>query len=297
MKPPHPIAALTAVALLLAFAGCDEPISQASFRSRPRVLVVVSSSDTLRLRDGKTHPTGYYLNELIVPVRKLVDQGYEVVFADPDGNPAPMDAHSASATHFGDDVAAYESYRKFHGGLKGLRNPKRLSTVIAEGLEPFVAVFFPGGHAPMEDLSQDQDVATVLRHFHQRGKPTAMICHGPIALVSTVQDPAAFLRAIESGDTEAASKHVGDWPYAGYRMSVFSTAEEKVAEAGQLGGDVRFYPDAALEAAGGNVEIAPPWTPHVVKDRELITGQNPGSDVQLADALLKELDAGKPQPK
>jgi len=169
--------------------------------------------------------------------------------------------------------------------------------VIQEGLDPFAAVFFPGGHAPMEDLSWDPDVATVLRHFHERGKPTALICHGPIALISTVQDPVEFLRAVESGDVHAQQQHVGDWPYAGYRMTVFSGAEEKLAEGGQLGGQVRFVADGALEAAGGKVDVAPPGTPHVVKDRELITAQNPGSDGELADALLGELDAGKPRPK
>lgn len=268
--------------------GCRHVVQETP---KPRILVIVSSKTSLHLRDGKSYPTGYYFNELAVPVRKLVDRGYEVVFANPEGNTPAMDKHSDSVIYFGNDPAVYESYRKFHDGLNGLQKPKKLSAVIQEGLDQYAAVFFPGGHAPLEDLSQDRDVARVLNHFHPTGKPTALICHGPISLISTVSDPAAFLRALEKGDSQEASKLASGWPYAGYRMTIFSTAEEQVAEGGSLGGKVRFYPDDALKAAGGNVEIAKPWSSQVVRDRELITGQNPNSDGQLAEELLRALEA------
>jgi putative intracellular protease/amidase len=72
---------------------------------------------------------------------------------------------------------------------------------------------------------------------------------------------------------------------------LIAPAEEQVAGGGDLGGRVRFYPDDALKAAGGKVEIAKPWASQVVRDRELITGQNPNSDGQLAEELVKVLDA------
>lgn len=266
------------------------PIADAS---TPKVLVVVSSKNTLQLRDGKTHPTGYFLNELIVPVKKLVDQGYEVVFANPGGNASTMDKTSDSADHFGKDEAVYASYRQFHDTLIGLKQPKKLSAVIEQGLDSYAAVFFPGGHAPMEDLVQDADVATVLKHFNQTGKPTAFICHGPIALISTVNDPQAFLQALESGEVEQASKLASGWLYAGYKMTIFSTAEELVAEETSLDGKVRFYPDAALTAAGGDVTVVEPWAPNVIQDRELITAQNPGSDGLLGEILVKAIEANK----
>lgn len=73
-------------------------------------------------------------------------------------------------------------------------------------------------------------------------------------------------------------------------MTVFSTVEEKQEEqAGHLGGYLTYYVEAALQAAGGRVTVAAPWSPHVVVDRELITGQNPMSDKALAAALLRAL--------
>ena len=72
-------------------------------------------------------------------------------------------------------------------------------------------------------------------------------------------------------------------------MTIFSTAEEQHAEAVQLGGKMLFYPDVALRAAGGNMNEAAPWQSNAVRDRELITGQNPFSDEALANLLLQAL--------
>ena len=55
------------------------------------------------------------------------------------------------------------------------------------------------------------------------------------------------------------------------------------------GRKVPFYVVNALETAGGRVETGDFFKPHVVQDRELITGQNPPSDHATAAALLTAL--------
>ena len=40
------------------------------------VLVVLSDADHLDLKDGKVFPTGFYLNELMQPVKLLLDAGH-----------------------------------------------------------------------------------------------------------------------------------------------------------------------------------------------------------------------------
>jgi hypothetical protein len=40
-------------------------------------LVVVSSANALELRDGKSYPTGFFLNEVAAPVRALMEAGCE----------------------------------------------------------------------------------------------------------------------------------------------------------------------------------------------------------------------------
>ncbi|MGA8443427.1 MAG: type 1 glutamine amidotransferase domain-containing protein, partial [Candidatus Sulfotelmatobacter sp.] len=74
--------------------------------TKGRVLVLVSSGHGLPLQDGKVYlGAGYYLNELTVPVRALMKNGYEITFANPKGNTPQMDVNSAIAQFFGGDEA------------------------------------------------------------------------------------------------------------------------------------------------------------------------------------------------
>ena len=55
--------------------------------AKGKVLVLVSSGRGLPLKDGGCYKgAGYYLNELTVPVRALMGEGYEITFANPKGN-------------------------------------------------------------------------------------------------------------------------------------------------------------------------------------------------------------------
>jgi putative intracellular protease/amidase len=60
----------------------------------------MSSAHELDLRVGKKYPTGYYLNEFVVPYRKLVEAGYEPVIANPKGDTPVMDKNSNNKMFF-----------------------------------------------------------------------------------------------------------------------------------------------------------------------------------------------------
>jgi len=262
--------------------------------AKGKVLVLVSSGRGLPLKDGKVYTgAGYYLNELTVPVRALMQEGYEITFANPKGNTPQLDVHSAVPDFFGGSDAKLQDYLKFRDTLTGLKNPSRISDVIASGLDQYDAVFVPGGHGPMMDLLDDPDAGTVLRHFHETSKPTAALCHGPISLLSALPNSAEVVAALASGDTAAAQAKAQGWIYSGYKMTIFSTAEEQQREPLEIGGKVLFYPDFALTTAGGDVSVLAPWKSYVLHDRELITGQNPFSDEALLKLLLPALEAKK----
>jgi putative intracellular protease/amidase len=255
-----------------------------------KVLVLVSSGHGLPLKDGKVYPgAGYYLNELTVPVHALMHEGYEITFANPQGNTPQMDVHSAVPDFFGGDEAKLQYYLKFRDSLTGLKDPTRISDVIASGLDQYAAVFVPGGHGPMIDLLDDLDAGTVLRHFHKTSKPTAVLCHGPISLLSASPNSKEVVAALANGDTAGARAEAQGWIYAGYKMTIFSTAEEQQREPLEIGGKVLFYPDVALRTAGGDVSVVAPWQSYVLQDRELISGQNPFSDQALLNLLLPAL--------
>lgn len=276
-----------ALAAALAAAVATPVLAQ----GKGEVLVIVSSEHHLDLADGKRYQTGYYLNELAVPVRKIIDAGYTPVFANPRGNTPSMDVHSNDKMFFDGDDAKRAQVLAFVDALAGLKKPKTLEAVVREGTDRYVGVFLPGGHAPMQDLLKDPNLGKILTSFHKTKRPTALICHAPITLLSTMPDPATFHDAAVRNDGASMAKLSANWPYAGYRMTVFANTEEKAVEPGQLKGKVRFYPAEILAEAGGRVESLASWKSNVVQDRELITGQQPFSDAALGDLFVKALDA------
>ena len=280
-------------ALLAAAIAMVTPMSDAFAQSKGKVLVVMSSAHELDLKDGKKYTTGYYLNEFVVPYRKLVEAGYEPVIANPKGDLPQMDANSNNAMFFGGDDAARAAAFTYAQGIEQLKHPKILASVVAEGTQGYAGLFIPGGHAPMADLITDKNLGKILTSFHDAGKPTGIICHGPIVLLSALPDPNAFVASMIKGDGKANSLASG-WPYAGSRTTIFSTGEEQALEGpGGLGGNVQFYPVNALAEAGARVETIANWHSNVVIDRELITAQQPMSAPAFGDAFVAKLNAHK----
>ncbi|WP_372399936.1 type 1 glutamine amidotransferase domain-containing protein [Azospirillum sp. HJ39] len=280
-------------AILAVVIAIAAPMSDAFAQSKGKVLVVMSSAHELDLKGGKTYSTGYYLNEFVVPYRKLIAAGYEPVIASPKGDLPVMDANSNNAMFFGGDDAARVDALAYAQGLEQLKHPKTLASVIAEGTQGYVGLFIPGGHAPMADLITDKNLGKILTSFHGTGRTTGIICHGPVVLLSALPNADAFKASMIANDGKASSLAAG-WPYAGYRVTVFSTGEEQVLEGPNgLGGNVQFYPVNALAEAGARVESIANWHPNVVVDRELITGQQPMSAPAFGDALVAALNAQK----
>lgn len=254
------------------------------------VLVVLSDSDHLELKDKKVFTTGFYLNELMQPVKLLLDAGHSVTFATPTGKAPTLDQSSNDKMYFNNDIAALQEHKALLEHLK-ITSPGEspvisLSRVEQIGYEHFDAVYVPGGHAPMEDLLHSAALGKLLNNFHNNGKTTALVCHGPIALLSTLSDPTAFTRKLEvDGKTPTHS-----WTYAGYKFTVISNQEEELAKSLLNGGAMKFYPQTALEQAGGVYSSnTSPWTSHIIIDRELVTGQNPGSALDVGKVILDRL--------
>lgn len=260
---------------------------QAAAAAKGEVLVLLSSENQLQLKDGKPYPTGYYLNEFGVPADQLLKAGYKLVLVTPKGNAPSVDERSIDPMYFGGDASEMQRIRQVVDSLSDIDDTLSVKEVLAGDMGRYAGIFIPGGHAPLIDLANNPDVGALLRHFHQAGKPTAAICHGPITLLSAQQDPVAYRAALALGETPTAS----DWTYRGYRMTIFSDPEEQVFEGSLKAQRLQFYPAKAMAGAGGDMSYAQAWQPHVVVDRELITGQNPFSDKALAKALLEQLES------
>lgn len=112
------------------------------------VLFVVTGARTWTLADGTAHPTGYWAEELLVPYAALTAAGHEVHVATPGGVAPVADPASLS------DGDADEISR-----IAALSSPLVLADVDAAS---FDAVYYPGGHGPMEDLAVDPDSAALI---------------------------------------------------------------------------------------------------------------------------------------
>ncbi|MDF0605818.1 type 1 glutamine amidotransferase domain-containing protein [Neisseriaceae bacterium TC5R-5] len=258
--------------------------------SAGNVLVVLSDVDYLDLKDGKRFATGFYLNEMMQPVKMLLDAGHQVTFATPEGRAPAMDKKSLNPVYFGGSKAAMDEHFALLEKLQvtsATQSPViSLARVEQIGYGKFDAVYVPGGHAPMQDLLTSRSLGRLLTAFHQQGKTTALVCHGPIALLAALPDAAGFKQQMVSGKQVQSP----NWIYAGYKTTVFSNQEEEASKAQLQGGQMQFYPQTALEQAGMRFsKSTQPWQAHVVEDRELITGQNPASAPDVGNKLLQRL--------
>jgi putative intracellular protease/amidase len=336
-----------------------------------KLLMVVSSAQTIRLADGSDHPTGYRAEEVRKPYEAFEAAGADVVIATPDGKapqPDPWglepffhypqvdedfmfsvlrrfayhpDRVRVTFTHFAElnlvavrrvylalldtgmesaearksvESAAYRAWQRnidfievladddkvtsrlsverIRGirdevwqaslararsaadtlaRLHGLQHPGDLTALTEEEILGFEGVFVPGGHGSMVDFADNTDIGRVLRVMHGAGRPIAALCHGPAALLS-------------------APDADGVWMFDGYQMTAFTDEEEDQTKAGKIG--MPWYLEAALKNRGAIFDDGDAaWVSHVVVDRNLITGQNPGSAEAVAGALLKRLRA------
>lgn len=120
----------------------------------------------------------------------------------------------------------------------------------------------------MEDLAQDPASGALLTRRLTSGKPLALLCHGPAALL-------------------AAQREDGTWPFRGYRMTAISNVEEGL---NPFARNAPWLLEDRLRELGAKCRKGRiPLRPFVVVDRNLLTGQNPASARDLAERIVAEL--------
>ncbi|MGW3015318.1 type 1 glutamine amidotransferase domain-containing protein [Streptomyces longwoodensis] len=228
-----------------------------------KILFVMTGADSLTLADGTGHPTGFWAEEAVAPYRAFRAAGHEVVVATPGGVAPTVDRASLAPEVNGGQDGADRIAAELEA-MTELAHPLRLEDVR---LDDYAAVFYPGGHGPMEDLAVDAASGRLLVDALAAGTPLGVVCHGPAALLAAVTQDGANA-------------------FAGYRVAGFTNAEETQ---GGLAPRLKWLLQDRLTEAGVDVVEGEPWAPHVVVDRTLVTGQNPASSAPLADELLKRL--------
>lgn len=228
------------------------------------ILMVVSAADSLTMRDDSEHPTGYWAEELVVSHKTLLDAGHTVHIATPGGVKPTVDQVSLAAESAEDKEKA-DGFRDYIASIDAeLTSPLMLAEVSVDSYDGIV---MPGGHGPMTDLYKDADLGRLLIAANEAGKIIAPFCHGPAALLSAVDDD-------------------GKFAFDGRRLTVFTNEEELN---GGTGPNTPWFVEDALKEKGAIIENSAPWSSHVVRDGNLISGQNPQSSADVAKEVIKAL--------
>ncbi|MBV9024163.1 MAG: type 1 glutamine amidotransferase domain-containing protein [Streptomycetaceae bacterium] len=232
-----------------------------------KLLFVMTGAAYWTLKDGTRYATGYWAEEFAAPYKALTEAGHRIVVATPGGVVPHVDMMSLRPEMAGSAEIALDLERIIRSAEE-MRRPIRLSDAR---LEDYGAVYFPGGHGPMEDLCVNADAGRLLTAALASGKPLAVVCHAPAAMLAT--------------------RMHGVSPFAGYRLTAFTNDEE---EAVGLAPRARWLLEDELKDLGVDFTRGEIWKPYTVVDRNLYTGQNPASAGALAERLLKEALTGLP---
>ncbi len=205
--------------------------------------------------------TGFWVEEFAAPYYTLKDAGAIITIASPKGGQPPIDPTSEETANQTEDTHRFDKDEALQNILA---HTTKLSEVSADD---FDAIFYPGGHGPLWDLTNDKDSIRIIENFWDDKKPVAAVCHAPSVLLNVNDEENKPL-------------------VSGKRVTGFTNSEEEVV---QLTNIVPFLLEDALKSKGGIYSSKADWESYVVTDGLLITGQNPASSKVAAEKLLELL--------
>ncbi|MER9875329.1 type 1 glutamine amidotransferase domain-containing protein [Mesorhizobium sp. M0195] len=227
-----------------------------------KVLMVLTSHDTLGNTGKKT---GFWLEELAAPYYVFKDAGAEITLASPKGGQPPLDPKS--------DEPMFQTDLTRRFSADEVAKAQLAETVRLDSVDQkdFDTVFYPGGHGPLWDLAEDANSIKLIGSFIAAGKPIALVCHAP-----------GVLHRVTSPD--------GTPFVQGRYVTGFTNSEEETVG---LTNVVPFLVEDELISLGAVFSKVKDWGVHTVVDGQLITGQNPASSSEAAEALLGALSQRK----
>lgn len=223
-----------------------------------KVVVISTSADALG-----DHPTGLWAEELVAPYYHFKQHGYEVIIASIKGGEIPFDDTSLNPPYLTKEC---EKFLLDDEVMPKVENSVVFTSVPVEDVD---AVFLPGGHGTCVDFPNNQELADYCSKAWAAGKVLAAVCHGPEGLVN-VKD--------ESGEPVVKGK----------KVTGFSNKEEYAVA---LEKAVPFLLEDRLKELGGEYSSVDNWQPYAIKDGRLITGQNPGSSLKVAELIVEALSS------
>lgn len=226
--------------------------------NKMKVLFVLTSHDKLGNTGKKT---GFWVEEFATPYYSLLDKGVSITIATPKGGAAPIDPSSDAPD------AVTEATNRFNNDANAKSKIANTEVLSDMNVDDFDAVFYPGGHGPLWDLTNDKSSIALIEKFNSQKKPIAFVCHAP-----------AVLKEVKNAEGTPLVK--------GKKVTGFSNKEEAAVGLTEI---VPLLLEDMLIENGAFYSNGENWAPYAVQDGNLITGQNPASSELVAEKLLASL--------
>ncbi len=223
-----------------------------------KILMVLTSHSELGNTGKKT---GFWIEEFAAPYYVFLDAGASITIASPKGGQPPVDPSSDTSENQTPATIRFKADKN----LQNILGKTMLLSAMSS--DDYDALFYPGGHGPLWDLTNNADSINLIEHFWMSKKPVVAVCHAPAVLLN-------------------AKDNTGEALVKGKKVTGFTNSEEEAVKLTEV---VPFLLENELKDKGGIYSKKDNWVTYVVKDGMLITGQNPASSEAAAKELLKIL--------
>jgi putative intracellular protease/amidase len=236
--------------------------------SNPKRVLLLASNPATSAQTG--WPIGFWWSELTHTYWELVEHGYQVDIASPDGGELRADDWSDPR-----DPSGYSAHDLISLGF--INSPThaalvRSSKPLAElSLADYDAVLLAGGQAPMYTFSNDERVHALVRDSYEAGKVTAVICHATCVLLKVRLSDDRLLVEGKTWTGFANSEEQYADAFVGRRIQPFWIEEE-----------ARKLPDTNFVVSGR-------FRPFAIRDGLLVTGQQQYSGAEAARRIIEAL--------
>lgn len=233
--------------------------TQSLTKASGKILVVMTNHSAYPTRSDTT---GLWLTELTHFYDVALAAGYKMDFVSPLGGEVPLDERSLKSIYLDKSARNHLADPAFMHLLKTTLSPSAINP------SQYKAIYYTGGHGTMWDFPNNKSLQNISEQIYRQGGVVSAVCHGVGGLLP-LQD--------ENGKSLIANRTV----------TGFANIEETLSG---IKSQVPFSLQNGLIERGAKYKQAfVPFTSYVVSDDRIITGQNPQSSKEIAEAVVKRL--------
>lgn len=226
-----------------------------------RILHIVTNVDKY---ENINRPTGLWLGELTHAYDQFERKSYIQDIVSPKGGKSPLEPKALGRWVADESVIKRKNDPVFMSLLENTKKPSEINW------QDYDVIYYTGGHGVMWDFLNNSELQEITKNMYEKGAIVSSVCHGYCGLLNVHLSNGK--RLIE-----------------GKNLTGFAWCEEVLAGVAKK---VPYNAEELAKQYGANyMKKWLPFAPYVVRDRNLITGQNPFSARVTALSIIEALEA------